>query len=641
MRLKLMFGGAVSMFALVACQTEGDDTEQTGDADAYIAAAGPLPTDGQCAHVIVTQLSDFHVSQFQGSLDGAVFKVESGESHVTATAYAPPCSSEPADAPWIADEQIFTFTRGANQLTLNFHANTNVVIDPVFDDNETNIVIRPGSLVRTGRNGEDAAGPNFSLDGWEVKQFTAPPPGGAGPGTDTVVFSMEGKGPPYTPRGLAHLPNGNFVAQVSETFRPLWLFDAAGNLVATDATSYPANTIVWDITDGLEAIDATHLVRTGFLNNPISCDADGNNCVQSGIEVLTLEAQGDGSTLAVVTQQILLPASIGLNAEYAVGVAPVPGGKFAVATLPTGGTHLTILNGDGTVAAGPVSLPGDVEGLFDTGTGRLATVDYVGHVQMFDDATLAVRAGETENLPNGIGFTLPNRLAWNPNANQFIALGDVDNHLATATPDFTSTAPLGIDTSGYALVTAMDVRASANQLMIADRLPPVDATSGTRIPRVDFYDLGTHAQVQHVLLGGVSTGQVRPDAAAFVDARQQVLSHYRRPGNTPDASLDGVVFTHNLDGSLAGTFDLRPLGFPKVSSVMYLPASDEILMAATDITGVQRLVVVSASGQPRRSYRTDAIAGFSALALMTSGTFAGDVGVVFSQPADYMRVSLQ
>jgi hypothetical protein len=641
MSSRLMFGGVVSMCALVACQTQGDETETTGDATAYIGSSGPVPDDGQCTHVVVTRLSDFHVSQYQGPLAGGSFQVSAGESHVTATAYGQPCGSEPADAPWIADEQIFTFVHGANQLTLAFHSNTSVTIDPTFDDDNTNLVVRPGTLVRTGRNGEDAAGPNLSLDGWEVKQFTLPPPGGAGPGTETVLFSLEGKGGmPYSPRGLARLPNGNFVAQVSETFQPVWLFDGAGNFLATDNVSYPAGTVVWDFSDGLEAIDATHLVRTGFLNTPINCDASGNNCTQSGIEVLTLQPQPDGSTLAVVTQQIVLTGAIA--GDYALGVTPVSGGRFAISTLPAGGgTNLSVLNGDGTFAAGPVFVAGDFEGLINPGDGRLGAVDYTGLVQMFDATTLAARPGETENLPDGIGLSIPTRLAWNPNANQFVVLGGVTTQLVTAPADFSSTTPLPIDLSGYAQVTAIDVRASANQLMIVDRLPPIDATTSTRVPRADFYDLATHAQVQHVLLSGVATGQVRPDAVAFVGPRQQIVSHYRRPGNPVDPSLDAVVYTHNLDGSLASTFDLRPLGFPKVNSVAYLQATDEILMAATDITGRMRFVVVAPNGQPRRSYRTDAIAGFTAAAQITSGPLAGDLGVVFGQPSEYLRVSLQ
>jgi hypothetical protein len=260
---------------------------------------------------------------------------------------------------------------------------------------------------------------------------------------------------------------------------------------------------------------------------------------------------------------------------------------------------------------------------------------------MFDATTLTALPGQSEDLPNGIGLSLPGHLAWNPSANQYVVLGDVTSRLATAPADFSSTTPLPIDISGYALVTALDVRASANELMIMDRLPPVDAASGTRVPRADFYDLATHNQVEHLLLNGVATGQVRPDSAAFDGPRQQVISHYRRPGNVPDAALDGVVYTHNMDGSIANVFDVRPLGFPKVNAVRYLQMTDEILLVATDITGRQRLIVLSPTGEPHRSYRTDAIAGFFGLAQLTSGPFAGDLGVTFSQPSQYLRVSLQ
>ena len=227
-----------------------------------------------------------------------------------------------------------------------------------------------------------------------------------------------------------------------------------------------------------------------------------------------------------------------------------------------------------------------------------------------------------------------------PSANQFVVLSGLDNHLWTAAADFSLAAPLALDTSGYALPSGLEVRADTNQLLIADRLPPIDPATSTRKPAVDFYDLATLTLAQRVVLNGIAN-PLRTITIGYVGPRQQIVSHYRRPGGVADASLDAVVFTHGLDGSLVGNFDLRPLGFTKVASVRYLPASDELLMTAVDITGKVRLVVTSPSGQPRRSYRTDAIAGFVDLAAITSGAFAGDFGVVINQPSEYLRVSLQ
>ncbi len=150
---------------------------------------GTIPTDGRCTHITSTRLSDFAVSSYQGPLGGAEFTVNVGEAHVTATAYPEPCSAEPAEPPWIADEQIANFTGGANVLVLSFHSSASVTIDPEFEQ-PGEIAVRPGTGARLARNGEDVAGPGFALDGWNVTALTLPP---AAP-TETVLFSVRGQG---------------------------------------------------------------------------------------------------------------------------------------------------------------------------------------------------------------------------------------------------------------------------------------------------------------------------------------------------------------------------------------------------------------------------------------------------------------
>ncbi len=107
---------------------------------------------------------------------------------------------------------------------------------------------------------------------------------------------------------------------------------AAGAYLASWPVVYPADKIRWDSTDGLEAIDGTYLVRTGYLNAPIGCDPNGVGCVQAGIEILELTTDTSGAPVFLVTQQILLPEPY--NLVYPVGVAKV-GANFAVATCRT------------------------------------------------------------------------------------------------------------------------------------------------------------------------------------------------------------------------------------------------------------------------------------------------------------------
>ena len=629
MSSKRMWCGALSVAMLAACGTGSE--EEPGTAIANVGLTSAIPVDGQCTHITSTRLSDFAVSAYQGPLAGASFTVNTGEAHVTATAYAAPCSAEPAEAPWIADEQITTFTTGANVLVLSFHSSASVTIEPSFEQ-PGEVAVRPGSGARLGRNGEDAAGPGFALDGWSVTELTLPP---AAP-SETFRFSLRGQGGlTSTPRGLARLPNGTFVVQQFEIDQPLRTFSAAGAFLASWPVVYPPGTVRWDSTDGLEAIDATHLVRTGFLNAPINCDASGLGCVQAGIEILQLAADTSGNPVLLVGPQIALPPPY--NLVYPVGVAKI-GANFAVATLPNTTTELILIAPDGTVVAGPTAAPGDLEGLFATADGRLGALAYRGALSMYNAADASPRAGETAAFSDGLGLGIPRALAWDSAANRFLALSS-DRRLVSATQGMTAIADLAIDLSGYLDPRGMDYRPDGNQVAIADRIAPVDGTTGTRIPRIDFYNLTTSALASSTVLSGMPAN-LRTYSIAYVPGRQQILSNFRRPGNPPDL-IDSMVYTHRLDGSLAGAFDLRPLGIQRVYTVNYLLATDEILCTAIDLTGQVRLVVTSPTGQPRRGYRTDPIAGVSELAPITSGLYQGDLGVVFAEPSEYLRATLE
>lgn len=631
MNMERMWWAAAVVAVLAGCGMGSE--EELGQAVAHVGSTGPIPADGQCVHITSTRLSDFAASTYQGPLAGASFTVDTGEAHVTATAYAQPCSQEPAEAPWVADEQITTFLGGANVLVLNFHASSSVTVDPMFPAPRT-IATRSGSSVHLSRNGEDAAGPSFALDGWNVLELGLPP---AAP-TETLRFSMQGQGGlTETPRGLAHLPDGRFVAQQFEIDQPLRAFTATGAFEARWPVVYPAGKIHWNSTDGLEAIDATHLVRTGWLDEAINCDPSdpgGASCIESGIEVLELVADTNGAPALLVTDQLPLPAPY--NLTYAVGVAKI-GANYAVSVLPGTDTQLILLAPDGTVAAGPVTDPGDVEGLFATADGRLAALEYHGGLRMHSAVDASPRA-ETASYGDGVGFGFPRALAWNGAAGAFLALSS-DKRLVSANADFTAIANLPIDLSAYLDPRGMDYRPDGNQVAIADRIPPVNPATGTRIPRVDFYDLATSALTGSTTLGGLPAN-LRVFSIAYLPGRQQIATTLRRPGSPPDP-IDTVVYLHRLDGSVAGTFDLRPLGIQRILTVNYLPDTDEILCTVVDITGQVRLVGTSPTGQPRRSYRADPIAGVSDVAPVTSGPYQGDLGVVFVEPSAYVRAVLE
>src|SRR6185436_13294809 len=125
---------------------------------------------------------------------------------------------------------------------------------------------------------------------------------------------------------------------------------------------------------------------------------------------------------------------------------------------------------------------------------------------------------------------------------------------------------------------------------------------------------------------------------AFAPWAQQFASHYRH--SAPDPGLDAIVFVHDVDGTLATSFNLRPFGFTRIDSVNALPASQELAIAARDITGVPRLVITALDGTPHRSLRLDGLPPLADLAAVTSGPFAGALAATVAQPSQLMRLTL-
>jgi hypothetical protein len=630
---------ASSALAFAACGGGGSPLgSQTAD---VVVTTSVIPPDGQCVHIVATRTGDFQTVEYQGALAFAKLKAYPGENRVTATAYPTPCASEPTNAPWMTDAQLTTFVTGNNTLSLVFHRNVDVGVDAQFDVDPVPLVVRAGSFVRTGRNGEDTTGPNFALDGWEVKQIPLPP----ATGPETLVFTTEGKGLPYTPRGMARTPDGTFVFQMSEPTAPLYALSATGAPVGTWPVTYPAGKIQWSNTDGLDAIDANHLVRTGWLNVGINCDATGNNCQYSGIEVLEKKTATDGSISFEVTQQILFSAlgTEPLNEEYPVGVTAVPGGRFAVTFLPDVGSLLVLVNANGTIAAGPTAISGDVEGLFDDGAGRIVALDFSGHLTTYNDTDLKVRAGETASFVLGVDLNVPRAITWRgAGGGRYVTLAS--NRLVYATPGFDSITDVGLDATAYQNATGLDYRADTDEILLMDNLPPIDPVTGKRIPVVRFYNATTHALAHSVTLQTGATGQLRNGRIAWIPSTQQIVAHFHRPGALgADPTIDGVAFVLNAsDGSLASSIDLRRYGFTRIASVRYIAATDELVFVASgdDAARTKRLVVTDRAGKPRRAYRVDALPYLSDLAPVTDGAFAGDFGAISAEPSAFARIAL-
>jgi hypothetical protein len=625
------------LLGLAACGLTGDDDPRTGEGAARVhVLPGDVPTDGECTHIVATRLADFTSTEYRGALPGAVFFVGTGDHRVTAVAYAEPCDQPPAAMPWTADEQIASFQAGDNLLRLVFRAGASVDVDPEFEGHAQPIVDEP-TRVRVGRNGEDAAGPDLALDGWEVKQLTVPPPGG-GPAGETVRFSVAGH-LPYTPRGLARLPDGTIVAQIGDPHAAMAAFDADGAPLGAWPVVHPPGIPPWSWTDGLAAAGADRLVRTGWSDLPLGCDGEGAGCVHAGLDVLERRSGPGGDHLEVVAR-IHLPDLPGLplHAEYPVGVAAV-GDHFAVAILPDGApARLVVVDAGGNLVAGPTAVEGSPEGVLVLGDGRLATLTYDGRFATYDAADLAPRPGEELIFEVGAGYSYPIRLAWSEPDGAFLAVDQFDRRLVWAGTDFTAVSDAAPDLTGYGVPIGLAVRPEAGQLAVIDRFPPIDGASGLRIPRVDLHDLASGNVAGSVLLGGVPL-PAQPFGLAYVPVRQQLVSHHRRPG-APADPVNARAFVHDLAGALAYTIDLRPYGFVRIASVAHLPATDELLFVAVDLAGTPRLVITDAAGTPRRSYRLDALAGFTHLAPITSGPLAGQLGAVFAEPSAFVRLAL-
>jgi hypothetical protein len=631
------FACAIVVATAAACSGPGGgDGDEAGEVrvEVFVPLEG-IPPDGECTHITSVRLADFVTRNYVGPLEGAVFNAPKGETRITATAYPPPCDAEPAEPPWIADEQVLFLVQGVNPLTLNFRPNVTVVVDPTFwDDVDPQLAIEPGSTLRTGRNVEDAAGGNFAVDGWDVLQIALPPAGGGGIPSATFLFSTQPSGAlAYTPRGMARMPDGRFVFQLSESTADLQVFTAGGAFLESWPVVRDPGLIQFDSTDGLDRIDTTRLVRTAFLNTPLDCpEFGGPECIQSAIEVLELQS-GPSGTSAVVVQQILLPFPH--NVEYPLGVT-ASAGNFIVSTLPDADSRLLLLDAAGTLLAGPVTVAGGSEGLFLNGSGtRLGTLTYVGFLSMHSPATLQPRAGETFNYPLGVGVSNPFGLAWRPATGQFVVL-HIDNQVTLASDTFTAAAPSGIDTSGYIFPSGIDVNGS-DQLLVFDRIPPIDPDTGQRVATLDTWDLATGVLVASVPLGGVPVN-IRPRTLAYMPGTDQVISHYRRAGNVVDP-IDSTIFVHQMDGTLAAVLNLAPWGVHRIVGLNVMPSTGEILLVGTDVEGTLRLMVTTPGGTPVRSYRTDSIFGLADLAPITTGAFAGQVGVVTGQPSSFLRIA--
>lgn len=626
---------AIPLLLFASCATAVAPDDALDGAKVTIQAATAIPADGACARVVATRLSDFQTSTYVGPLAGAVLTARIGEHRVTAIAYPTPCNPPPASPAWQADEVTATFGAGANALMLNFKRKVRIDVIPGFEDDQAPpLVERAGSRVDAGRNGEDAAGPDLSLDGWEVKRIALPP---AAP-TETTLFSTIGH-LSISPRGMARLDDGRLVFHSGTPLEPLAVFDAGGTFLESLPVRYPTGTILWDFNDGMDGFGQS-IVRCGWLNNPIACDPDddtGAGCIQAGIEILERRVDPDGTAHAEVVQQILLPHSpeLPLNLEFPVGVTAL-GGEYIVATLPgDGDTRLVRLDGAGTVVGETVRAPGDLEGLFDTGDGRLGALDYNGALTLYA-ADLTPIAG-TAQYPNPLGVSLPGAMGWSETLGQLVVHGGAANRIFFVDPAFTSATDSGIDLSDVFALAGLDVKNDSNQLLAMDRLPPIDPGSGTRLPAVRFYSLATPPVLDRVQpLFTAPELQVRPRGVAYVPETQWIVTIYIRPGDPPDP-IRAQAYLHTVDGGFVRMIDLAPLGVARIQAVNAL--SGELLFTVLDSGGVQRLLVTDLDGNPRRSYRTDALPSLTDVAAFTSGPFAGDVAVGLGQPSELLRLA--
>jgi hypothetical protein len=624
----------VALWSSACVEVVYRDPEQLGDVDIAVTTT-VIPEDATCTHIVATRLSDFQTSEYRGLLAGAEFKGFKGDNRITATAYPLPCEEEPEVVPWVADPANVTLAGGTNFIKLTFKSNAKIVIEPEFEI-ESTLSIHDETRILPGRSGEDISAPNFAVDGYKVTQLSLPPSGG-GPASETTLFSIEGLTSFASfPRGLAVTSGGLFIVQSGLPAQAFEVYNAAGNLLESWPLVSPPGFIQWgdysdghgDYTDGLEQIDDTHFVRTGFRFEPL-CDVSG--CIQSGLDIMERQVQPGGSSNMVVVQQVIMPESIGFHSP--LGVTPL-GSNFAVSILPGDETivpRLMVVAPDGTIVAGPVDS-GILEGLLVAADGRLIGGDYGGLVAY--DTDLTPRPAESASLQYNAGISLPSRFAWDRNTDTYLAITNTPHVLIRrADPSFTSGADTAIDLSSYSINgrLSFDVRSDTNQALVSAGMPVFDPDQPEIVP----YNIATGFQDPSIFLQGWPTpALVR--SIAFIESTQQLATTGQQFGNP---AMRSVVFVHQLDGSLAYTFDVAPIGFPVVGSVSYDPNTDELNLVGTDELGLQRILVTDINGNPRRSYRTDAIGFVTDLAPISSGPNAGEVGLLGGDPTLFARAA--
>jgi hypothetical protein len=414
----------------------------------------------------------------------------------------------------------------------------------------------------------------------------------------------------------------------------VWAYNSLGAHVDTWPVEYPTGMIVWDFTDGFDAVDDTHYVRTGWLNTPQGCDAEGAGCLQSAIEILERKQRADNTTYLEVVQQIHLPElpDLPLNREFGVGVTSLGGGRYAVSTLPGNGqTRLIIIDENRNLLATPVMVDGSREGLFVDGDGRLGALDYSGALSMHDAADATPRAGETATYTVAAGFSVPAHIMWDDENQRFIAYSAL-GRLAYASATFDAIlGDVALDLSGLAQLSGMTYLGASHDLAVMDRLPPL--LGGVRTPAVQLFNLDTLAAGPTFVLNGGPALPLRPRTVAFVPSIGYVV-HHRRPGGVVDAALDATAYVHDGAGNFVRAIDLAPIGVARITSVNYLHVTDELAFFVVDTAGIGRLVITSVAGAPRRSYPLSAIAGASDLTQLPGG----ELGVIFNQPSEFARV---
>jgi hypothetical protein len=395
----------------------------------------------------------------------------------------------------------------------------------------------------------------------------------------------------------------------------------------------PAGFIAFNFTDGLDSIDATHFVRTVYSSRGV-CNADRSHCQRGALEVLELTRDVQGTSIAQVVQQFFLPD--GPDEAYPVGVASLGGGTFAVSYLPDSNSELLVMNDQRGLLAGPVAIPGDVEGLALTDDGRLAAVRYDGQVDMFDAFTLAQRP-ETGSYRLGAGVSTPQGLAWDSARSLFLTI-DNGTHIMGAQADFSSAFDLDFDLGNLTQAYAVVYRADTDEVLIGDSFGFDD--EGGLATTLTVFDGLVPTPARTIVLAGIVPTTARATGTAFVASRAQLVTVVSRASGNPNPALEAVAFVHDADGNQVGKIDLSKVGMKRLFRVAYLPLTDELLFFGSVAGGKTRLVVTDAVGKPERSFRSGAFETTSGFAQVTSGAFIGQLASVELDPAFFFRATL-